>query len=593
MNAPMDAGLAEALATLGLRPDADSRSVRRAYAQQVKQIDQATQLQAFQTLREAYELALAVISRQDVQARDADTATAVPPEVTAAPPPATAAAFAPPDSADLARAVFQPFAVRADAGFKNEAEATSALQDALADERLLNLEARTLFELQVAHRIMQGWQPGHEFLFGPACEVFDWERDRAHLRVFGQLGAALDAAINERMIFFSEHPGRADRLHHVIARLRGDGPPTSTWLREERPFVQLLVQRYPNWLRLVTSQSNINRWFETGPAESQPAPATTTPVEQGLEPTVANDRYLKPTPAPWTTALRVIFGVLIGVFLIFSAMKGAIRPQPAASAANQGSGRAIDIPRLAADIPPAAREQLIHLGDVSFLRRGSEVIVDDIGEGALANASTLQVGDRLQACVDGGYHLPLTLLAEAGRCGMTKRVDLKAGVTTYTFQVLRGSRSLTAAMQMRATPGDAVARPSPDRGTEPAPTVTRTVTWLASPQSTKPSDVFRLGHVSFALIRDRVVVQKVGPSTIHSSGTLEVGDRMMRCMLGDGRLPLSLPAEVQHCTAKGGADQEPGITSYRFRVWRNGQSTPASLVLRDADGDTASAPSLR
>jgi hypothetical protein len=578
MSMAVDAGLAEALATLGLRSDADARSVRRAYAQQVKQIDQATQLQAFQTLREAYERALGTISRREAQARDSSPVTAAPLEVEPAAPasPTAATEFTPPDSAELARAVFEGFALRADAGFKDETEATSALQDALADDRLLNLEARTLFELRVAHRIMEGWQPGHEFLLGPACEAFDWERDRAHLRVFGQLGAALDAAINEKLIFFSEHPGRADRLHHVIERLRGDQAPTSTWLREERQFVQLLVQRYPNWLRLVTSQANINNWFEARPAESQPDPATTAHAEANQEPMVANDRYLQATPPPLVTALRVIVCVLIGVFLIFYALKGSVRPQ-----APSDSVPSATTPRLAADIPPSAREQLIHLGDVSFLRRGNEVIVDDLGEGAFARASTLQVGDRLQPCGDGGYHLPLTLLAEAGRCGMTKRVDLQAGLTTYTFQVLRGNRSLTASVQMRATPGDAVAQSSPDRGAEPRPGVSRTFTWVSPSQSSKPADVFRLGHVSFALIGDRVVVQKVGPSTNHSSGTLEVGDRMMRCMLGDGRLPLTRPADVQGCTAKGGADEEPGVTPYRFRVWRNGQSTPASLTLRE------------
>ena len=609
MNAPVDAGLAAALATLGLRPDADARSVRRAYAQQVKQIDQATQLHAFQELREAYELALRGIARQEAQTSDA----APTPEVEPSQPSSNTASagFAPPDSAELARAVFLGFAVRADADFKDEAEATSALQDALADNRLLNLEARTLFELQVAHRIMNGWQPGHEFLFGPACAAFHWESDRGHLRVFGQLGAALDAAINEKLIFFDQPIGNLDRLDRVIKRLRRDELPSSTLLREDLHFVQLLVQRYPNWLRLVTSQSNINTWFSKLPPEEPAAPVLST---SPAEPLTTLDRGWKPKPAltPWLIGLFVVF--MLAKLLAGGSTPG-YRPPPGlgrpqstlpngpptnpwpesaldpSKGSQFGSGATVPAP-LYRDLPPpsqapspqpqAAGAQFAFLGNVTFNRTSDQITVDEVDKGSARGRSTLQPGDRVEGCPTIDKRVPFAFALESSACGTVKSVDGKTGIVTYVFRVLRRGQSTTAALVM--PPPQEQARTAANAAA--VEEALKAAITLPRPPGAEPEAVFYLGHVSFALVRGQVLVHGVGPRTRRSFGTLQVGDQLLRCMSGDYQVPLTQPAEAQHCIATNGINQEPGVTPYMFRVWRNGQSISASLTTRDAEAAT-------
>jgi len=606
MNATVEPGLASALATLGLRPDADARAVRRAYAQQLKQIDQATQLQAFQELREAYEAALAALARREAQAQDPQ-----PAETPAAAPSATAG-FAPPDSGELAKAAFQTFAARSGVGFQNEKEASAALQEALADDRLLNLEARTLFELQVAHLIMDGWRPGHEFLFGPACAVFSWEKDRAHLRVFGQLGAALDAAIKEKLIFFQQTHEQFERLRHIIRRLRSDTPPTPTLLREDLPLVQMLVQRYPNWLRLITSQSNINTWFQHLP-EEPPAPTAQA------EPLPALQRGWKPAPAltPWFFVLCAV--IMLGK-LFSNTSAPSYQPPPAlgrpqvsvpsgppistwpphSASVDDPYGFGTTPPRKSYDPSPhedaGGNLQLAFIGNVTFNRRDGQLIVDDVDERSRRGTSSLRPGDRLQDCADLDKRIPLVFLLATTLCGTEKTRDLKAGTITYTFRVLRKGQELTASLTApdslsTAKAGAADEQPLPrERASEE--NVAGTAAPQLPPQARRPppEETVQIGHVTFARRDGALVVDEVGDRTRYSYGTLQPGDRLLGCMSGTYQLPLIYPAEARNCVATNVVKAEADVTSYLFRVLRNGQSLPVSLTLRAPTGEPASSP---
>ncbi|RTL46657.1 MAG: hypothetical protein EKK53_02990 [Burkholderiales bacterium] len=627
MNAPLDAGLAAALATLGLRPDADARAVRRAYALQLKQIDQATQLPEFQALREAYEAALVGIARREAEAAQARAEappaepgdTREPPATAPDPTPSTSAADSPaaeaaalPTAGALADDVFKAFHARAAAGFADEDDATAALAQSLADDRLLNLEARTIFEWQVAHLIMAGWQPGHEFLFGPACLAFGWEQDRAHLRIFGQLGAALDAAINEKLIFFQHPPGAFDRLAQVIRRLRSDQPPTKRLLQEDYPLVQLLVQRYPNWLRLITSQANINAWFRDVP-EAEPS---TTAAPSPLDMALARPPE-RPSKMPWLLAILVILLVLASI-----SSNRSTRPAPAsqtppwAGAQTQGStpspwptsvlgpGTAQDglgagqsskdplylgLPTPLPTTPPgpaprdaapteAAGAQYAFLGPVTFARTPQKITVDDVEAGSRRGRSTLRPGDQIQGCPAIDKRFPLTLALERGACGNLKSTDPQTGVVTYVFNILRQGQATTAAIVM----------PPPDRpGTASnVGTVEQALKAAATLSPPRPvarpaaEDSVRLGHVTFKQRDTAVVVASVGERTEGSFGTLQPGDLVMGCMSGNYHLPITHASEVRQCVVTNPPPKDTDTTPYMFRVLRDSRSVPASLTLR-------------
>jgi protein TonB len=274
--------LPDCLVTLGLGLDADERGIRKAYAQRLKRIDQAVELEAFQALRDAYELALRWAAWQRERAAEAEAEEATEPETdellatgSAMPVPADAPAEAAAHEAPaqppvvdpaapeaIGEAVFAAFVARMDQPFKSEEEAQAALDAALADERLVNLEARAFFEWRVACRLVEGWQPGHEFLLGPACTTFHWDTERRQLSVFGRVGAILNAAIDERLIFFRQAAGEFESQRQLIQRLRrGDEPPPAQ-LADDMPRLRQLAQRYPNWLPIITPRAHAQRWSQ-------------------------------------------------------------------------------------------------------------------------------------------------------------------------------------------------------------------------------------------------------------------------------------------------------------------------------------------
>ncbi len=331
---------------LGLEPDADEREVRRAYARRVKAIDPATDPGGFQTLREHYEAALAWV-RARAQADRADAADIEPPGTTTAddgepdpPEPAALAPSAPPHPvaepidptppaaplpvnlwADADGQVFAEFAEAAARAFTDEAAARAALERAQEDPRLVNLEARARFELRVAQLLAQGWRPGHQFLFRAACDAFHWERERSRLFSFGPMGAMLDAAITESLIFYQQPEYQFALQRGLVVRLREDPLPPNDVLARERERLHVLVQRFPHWLHIVTSSANVARWQESLQALAPPPP-TPSPVPRASPqpagaPTAGTRGKLGATD--WSGFL-----LLIGILVVISNMFGRI-----------------------------------------------------------------------------------------------------------------------------------------------------------------------------------------------------------------------------------------------------------------------------
>jgi protein TonB len=256
------------LERLGLDEDADARAIRRAYAHELKQLDQEHDAAGFQHLRECYETALDWAAwEQRRRLADAGPAPADPSDGhEAVPPPAAAAAM--PTSFDMAgREVFEEFlaampalvALRRDPPERPWAE---ALARTLADERLVNLDARMGFELHLAHLLTDGWRPGHDLLFPAAARVFGWEGDRRSLAWLGEAGYVLDLALDQREGFGSQNVLARTRQRDVLALLRQPDPPSNKRVLRQMEALDQLMSCFPHWTSVMAPFGRAAEWRE-------------------------------------------------------------------------------------------------------------------------------------------------------------------------------------------------------------------------------------------------------------------------------------------------------------------------------------------
>jgi hypothetical protein len=295
------------LAALGISDDSpslDERALRRAYARVLKTIDIDTEPERFQALRESLERALqwsAARARAGLAADVATTPSPSPSPSSASAPdasdaPAASAAQARSEQEEAATAAYAAFHFEVVAVFADEAAARAALVRSLSDERLVSIDARTLFEWRVAALLANGWQAGHEHLLDPAVEVFGWNSDHTRLVNFGQVGALLTAAIRDRAIAQNFTPAQRAAVEPLLVRLRSAVPPDPKQLPDEVPALQFLVQRVANWLRIVSPVDPVNQRFEMWrqlPAARQ-QPAAQAPI--GPQPQFVKQ---KPASATW------------------------------------------------------------------------------------------------------------------------------------------------------------------------------------------------------------------------------------------------------------------------------------------------------
>jgi hypothetical protein len=269
------------LERLDLGEDADARAIRRAYARELKLIDQEREAARFQDLRAAYETALRWADHQAREHAAAESERAGAPasapladaEADAAMPVPTPAPvhtrdrLALEDPHLLASRAFDAFvaasATLAQGRMRHDVALwQDALRRRLDDDDLFNLSARLMFEGRVAHLLSSGWKVGHETLFAAACEVFQWTRDQRRLQQFGYVGAIVNAAVEERRMFDTQAAPERDTGQRILARLRKDSDPDPDQLQRDMFYLQRMRARFPHYLNIVTSADAVQRWQE-------------------------------------------------------------------------------------------------------------------------------------------------------------------------------------------------------------------------------------------------------------------------------------------------------------------------------------------
>jgi len=264
------------IARFRLHPDASERDLKRAYARELKTLDQQTQSEAFQALREAYEALLLLLRSRQADAaqglaqvvRTNDSHLDSEPGVAATKdseqPQREAAAQEHQDTASneangqaVLDCVVQQLKERKPG---SREQAVSLLAECMADPRLTHLEARQFFELGVASILASGWQPGHEFLFSAAFRTFGWREDRSRLLYLGRDGQIVDAAIAELVTFDTQSRLHRGQQWDVVRALRSETRPSTAKLVINLPLAEHVTRLFPHWMHVVSRPGTLVTW---------------------------------------------------------------------------------------------------------------------------------------------------------------------------------------------------------------------------------------------------------------------------------------------------------------------------------------------
>ncbi|MDP9894856.1 hypothetical protein J2W32_003882 [Variovorax boronicumulans] len=378
MNAVTDA-----FEHLGIAPTRDLKTIKRAYAAALKAVDQASEREAFERLRHAYEQALAWTARveddeeeeeeeeeeeDNEDERENGQADHSEPGAPEAPPPTppgdpsrldAPSPFAPPSArppvsplppvpvpqhSDDARQALRHWTDR----LRDAAPGTAAavLEAALADPRLLHLDSHAQLEARIAGLLHEN-PIGRAELFDTAARRFQWTDRNA--RPIASTAAAhwISRVVNQGLQWHAQAPAAIELQRQALDMAMRVASPQPEQTRRFADVLQNMASDLPDWFALhlgVQGRAHLPAW--------QASQARLAP--QWARQAGRKDRYFGTRRKAVNTLVGGIFVLVLVTAVLLGVMNrllGSHTPPATAAAGNSH--------KVGAGAPPATPEPVL------------------------------------------------------------------------------------------------------------------------------------------------------------------------------------------------------------------------------------------
>lgn len=410
-----------AFARLGMEPTRDVKTIKRAYAVALKAIDQASEREAFERLRQAYEQALAWAAREDDADEDLESEdepeeldeddedaprrpdhglpAATPSDVRRmdaqpplAPPsgqPATVPTAATPSQDEARQALRHWTDQLRDAP---PADAAAVLEAALADPRLLHLDSHAQLEARIAD-LLHDDPAGRALLFDAAAARFHWTDRNA--RPFASNAAAhwISRVINQGLQWQAQKASTIDLQRKALDTVTHVASPDP---QQTRRFAEVLADMagdFPDWFALhldPQGQAHLRAWQTV---QAKLAPRWARQAER-------KERYF----GTRNKTLVTLLGGFLVLLVVTSMLSGVINVMLAdsaspAAAASQGTGKAgvgapaTSEPVLAYELTGALTRDSCESAE-EFVHESNWLEIDDSDAAALLATRAMRCQDK-------------------------------------------------------------------------------------------------------------------------------------------------------------------------------------------------------
>lgn len=386
-----------AFARLGTAPTRDIKTIKRAYAVALKAIDQATEREAFERLRLAYEQALAWAAR-DENTDDADAEgdegedseqeddhgdqrapnTALPAEPPAFPTPITLAP-------DEARQALRHWTEQL--RDSPPASAAAVLEAALADPRLLHLDSHAQLEARIAD-LLHSDPIGRAALFDTAAARFHWTDRNA--RPFASTGAAhwIARVVNQGLQWQGQKPSAIDLQRKALDTVTQVASPDAEQTRRFAEVLADMAGDFPDWFALHLStqgHANLPAWQAIN---AKLAPHWARQIER-------KERYFGTRKKTMGTLIGAVFVLLLVTAVLSGVMNRMLanHAAPAVAAAGVGAPTVVPEPVLAYEFTGAVTHDSCESTE-EFVHESNWLEVDDSDAVALLATRAMRCQDK-------------------------------------------------------------------------------------------------------------------------------------------------------------------------------------------------------